>query len=46
MASRAVQSSGLQSAQIVIQPRQGTKIMFETNKNDVKLLLDKLRILD
>jgi hypothetical protein len=29
-----------------LQPKKGDKIIFEANKSEVKLLLDKLSVLD
>ena len=46
MATRHQQTVGKQSATIVIQPKRGDKIIFEANKQDVRGLLDKLKVLD
>ena len=31
---------------MVLNPKKGDKIIFEANKQDVKLMLDKLKVLD
>ena len=46
MATRHQQTSGKQSATVVLRPKHGEKIMFEANKEGVKLMLQKLAVVD